>query len=72
MMYGETIRKYRKEKGLTRPELAKLAGLSVSAIRSIERGERDGRPETLEKILKALGLQIVVCELPPSRSQQAG
>ncbi|MGB9903491.1 MAG: helix-turn-helix domain-containing protein [Desulfotomaculales bacterium] len=71
-MYGQVIKTTRKSKNLTRKELSKLSGVPVRTISAIERSERHGRPETIEKILNALDLKIVICDNSPSRSQQAG
>jgi transcriptional regulator with XRE-family HTH domain len=59
-MFGEVIKKYRKERNLTQRELAEKAGLSVRAITEIERGERNGRPKTLEKIFNVLGIEVIL------------
>ncbi len=39
MRFGEKLRKYRTEKGLTQAELAALAGLSVNTILNYEKGK---------------------------------
>lgn len=51
----------RKEKKLTQEQLSILSGVPARTIGSIERGERDGRSETLEKLLSALELRLVIC-----------
>ena len=38
MTFGEKLRKYRKEKGLTQAELAKMAGLGLRTIINYEKG----------------------------------
>lgn len=38
--FGAALRSERKKHGLTMPQLAKLSGVSKSAISSIERGQR--------------------------------
>lgn len=38
--FGSALRSERKKHGLTMPQLAKLSGMSKSAISSIERGQR--------------------------------
>jgi transcriptional regulator with XRE-family HTH domain len=43
---------------LTRPGLAKLAGLDPTHIRLLERGKRGTTPETLGKLADALGCDI--------------
>ena len=39
MTVGETIKTFRKKKGLTQKQLAELIGVSVSAIQQIEYGK---------------------------------
>ena len=50
----ENLKKLRKAKGLRQNELAKLVGLSESAISQIESGKRKPSYETLLKIAEAL------------------
>ena len=48
--------------GLTQEELASAAGLSVSALKRLERGETDPNTRTVEKLRSALerrGVQFV-------------
>jgi transcriptional regulator with XRE-family HTH domain len=74
MMYSirQAIIAARKEKKLTQEQLSMLSGVPARTIGSIERGERDGRSETLEKLLSALELRLVICSqnsnsiLPPA------
>jgi transcriptional regulator with XRE-family HTH domain len=61
----------RKEMKLTQEQLSMLSGVPARTIGSIERGERAGKSETLEKLLSALGLRMVICvqnssPIPPS------
>jgi len=50
------IYKHRKRLGMTQAELAEKAGLSESAIRSYELGNRIPKPAHREAIAKALGI----------------
>ena len=59
-MIGKEIRQERKAKKLTQRQLAILAGLHWRTINTIENESSQGRPETLEKILKALGLKLKI------------
>jgi len=56
---GSRIRKHRESKGWFQRDLAKVAGLPVRTIGRIERGEVDVRISTLNKIAKALGVNVV-------------
>ncbi|MER6048158.1 helix-turn-helix transcriptional regulator [Streptomyces sp. NPDC001793] len=52
---GQRVKEVRKRRGLTQTELAKASGVSVSAIRKLEQGEREtARLETLRKLAHAL------------------
>ena len=53
---GPELRRMREERGLTVGELAKKSGVSVSTIRTAERGTREVRWNTIAKIAKPLGL----------------
>ena len=51
---GELIRKYRKMRGLTQSELAKKCGLTDSAIRNYELGNRTPGEDQVKGIASAL------------------
>jgi transcriptional regulator with XRE-family HTH domain len=56
-LFGERLRRYRLAAGLSQEALAVRAGLSVDAIRALERGRRSApRPETLAMLAEALAL----------------
>ena len=48
--FGARLRKLRRENGETQPELAKLLGLSRSAVSMYESGEREPKYELLTAI----------------------
>jgi y4mF family transcriptional regulator len=50
---------HRKESGLTRNQLADLAGVGKTVIYDIEKGKESIRFSTLQKVLKALNIRIV-------------
>ena len=54
MTVGDKIRKYRLEQGYTQKELAIKAGLSESAVRNYELGNRTASQDQLEKIANVL------------------
>ena len=56
MSITSKIYKHRKRLGMTQAELAEKAGLSESAIRSYELGNRIPKPGHRETIAKALGI----------------
>jgi transcriptional regulator with XRE-family HTH domain len=55
---GFNIRKIREDKGLSQEKLAELADLHRAYIGQIERGEKNIGLKNLEKIAKALGVDI--------------
>lgn len=55
---GENIRKIRREKGLTQKQLGELCGINESNIGKYERGKQDPKTETLNKIAKALSVDV--------------
>ncbi|HUT47202.1 MAG TPA: helix-turn-helix transcriptional regulator [Sedimentisphaerales bacterium] len=57
---GLNITLLREERGLTQEKLAELAGLHRAYIGQIERGEKNFGLKNLEKIAKALNVNIRV------------
>lgn len=56
---SENIRKIRQKKGMSQDRLSKEADLALNTIVKIETGENPNPTvETLEKIAKALGVQV--------------
>ena len=50
---------HRKKSGLTRNQLADLAGVGKTVIYDIEKGKETIRFSTLQKVLKALNINII-------------
>jgi DNA-binding XRE family transcriptional regulator len=83
--FGELLRRYRLDAGLTQQELADRAGLSVRAVSDLERGvHRTPYPDTLRRLTQALGVtdeaaaafrslrsQIAQASRPPPASSDA-
>lgn len=55
-MIGDMIAKVRKEKGMTKTELAKLTDINIGHLTHIEKGERNPSHKALKNICKALGI----------------
>ena len=58
MTTGELIRETRKKKGLTQRELGELLGMSDVGVAQWEKGLRNPRLETRQRIAKALDIDI--------------
>ena len=54
MSVGEKIKRYREVCGMTQQKLSELSGVSLSGLKKYEAGERNPKPELLEKIADAL------------------
>jgi len=57
---SKTVRMHRKAAGLSRVQLAELAGTGKTVIYDIEKGKRSVQLDTLQKILKVLNIRIVL------------
>ncbi len=57
---GETLRKLRETKKITRSELAEAAGISESHLKKIETGSRQPGINTYQKIIEVLGADVVI------------
>lgn len=59
MTGGSRIRELRTRRGLLQRELAEMAGVTESAVRNYELGLRAPRPQHLEALARALGVDPV-------------
>ncbi len=55
MEIGKRVRKARKQALLTQGELAALAGVGITTIVRVERGQVDPHPHTVKLLARALG-----------------
>jgi HTH-type transcriptional regulator / antitoxin HipB len=55
---SEVVLFHRKKSGLTRNQLADLAGVGKTVVFDIENGKETIRLSTLQKVLKALNIKI--------------
>lgn len=60
---GETIRLRRKELHMTQKQLADKSGLNNVTVCDLECGRHLPRFDTLEMVLKALGLKMEIVEV---------
>ena len=56
---GEIVLFHRKQSGLSRNQLADLAGVGKTVIFDIEKGKETIRYSTLKRILKVLKIRII-------------
>jgi transcriptional regulator with XRE-family HTH domain len=57
--YGDRLKQARIEKGLSRPQLAKLCGISVKTIQNYEPGfKQPNRIDTSQKFAEVLGVTV--------------
>lgn len=55
---GKRVCERRHELGINQQTLADLSGVGINTIVAIERGNGNPSMDTLEKVLKSLGLEI--------------
>ena len=67
--WSEDIRKLRLEKGLSQRQLAKLAKVNRTTLRNIEEGEGPIQIDVYERLLAALGYDLVPVRASGSASQ---
>src|SRR5947209_8688798 len=70
MIGGELVREGRKRAGLTQKDLAERAGTTQSAIARLESGRSTPSLETVERLLRLCGFQLIV-ELAPVDASDA-
>lgn len=58
MKFGKKVREARLKKGLSQEQLADLAGVHRTYIGMIERAEKNITLENIEKISKALAIEL--------------
>jgi len=57
-IFGKNVQKYRKEKKISQEKLAEIADVHRTYIGMIERAEKNITLRNMEKIAKALGVEI--------------
>jgi transcriptional regulator with XRE-family HTH domain len=57
-IFGENVQKYRKEKQISQEKLAELANVHRTYVGMIERAEKNITLRNMEKIAKALDVEI--------------
>lgn len=57
---GETIRKVRKDQGLTQEQLAAACGVGIRFVRELERGKESCHFDKSLKVVRMLGMEISI------------
>ena len=57
---GSIIKELREEKDITQSQLADMAGVKQPAVSSVEKGEDKYGDNTVRKICKALGIDVLI------------
>ena len=57
-IFGENVQKYRKQKQISQEKLAEIAGVHRTYVGMIERAEKNITLRNMEKIAKALKVEI--------------
>lgn len=60
MDIGKTIKKRRKELGITQPHLAELAEVSTNTLYKLERGQGNPSLNVLNKLAEVLGMELIL------------
>ena len=68
---GDQVRGFREAQGISQAELAQRMGTSQSAIARLEAGGVDPKLETLERVSRALGVELVI-EFRPRAGGKVG
>jgi ribosome-binding protein aMBF1 (putative translation factor) len=68
---GVKVRQLREERGLSQAELARRMGSTQSVIARLELGGVEPRFETIERVCRALDLELVVDFRPRTRAGTA-
>jgi HTH-type transcriptional regulator, repressor for puuD len=66
MVISERVRLARESHGLSKNQLAKLAGISQSYVSDIEAGKKNPTLDVLDRICSALGMSVVQLLSDPS------
>ena len=57
-IFGRNVQKFRKEKQISQEKLAEMSGVHRTYVGMIERAEKNITLRNMEKIAKALGVEI--------------
>lgn len=57
---GDIIKYHRKKSGLTRQELAEMAGVGKTVVFDIEHGKETVRLDSMQKIFKVLNIELLL------------
>jgi transcriptional regulator with XRE-family HTH domain len=67
----ETLKEFRRQKGLSQKDLADISGVGQDTISGIESGRHEPRPSTLRKLAEALDVEVADFFRAPALSGKA-
>jgi transcriptional regulator with XRE-family HTH domain len=67
----ETLKEFRRQKGLSQKDLADISGVGQDTISGIESGRHEPRPSTLRKLAEALDVEVADFFRAPAVSGKA-
>jgi transcriptional regulator with XRE-family HTH domain len=67
----ETLKEFRRQKGLSQKDLADTSGVGQDTISGIESGRHEPRPSTLRKLAEALDIEVADFFREPALSGKA-
>ncbi|MBQ9219208.1 MAG: helix-turn-helix domain-containing protein [Muribaculaceae bacterium] len=60
MDISQTIKLRRAKLGISQQDLSEFSGVAISTIKDLERGVGNPSIATLQKLLEALGLEVII------------
>ncbi len=60
MDISQTIKLRRAKLGISQQDLSEFSGVGISTIKDLERGVGNPSIATLQKLLEALGLEVII------------
>lgn len=68
---GQTVRKLRKEAGLTQEEFAIRSGLGLRFVRELEQGKQTVRLDKVDQALNMFGMEVTACKVTTAEDSDA-
>jgi transcriptional regulator with XRE-family HTH domain len=72
LAFGNALREYRKEAGISQEQLAARAGMNRTYVGDVERGERNVSIVNMQKLAKALKVKLSALVMEMERHSGRG